>query len=42
MLAKNNTGLIVTDVQGKLAQLVDDSETVIAGGGNTERNSSFA
>jgi len=30
MLKKNSTGLIVVDVQGKLARLVHDSESVIA------------
>ena len=30
MLTPTNTGLIVVDVQGKLARLVDNSETVIA------------
>lgn len=30
MLTKDNTGLIVVDIQGKLARLVDDSETLIA------------
>ncbi|GAK86736.1 isochorismatase [Vibrio ponticus] len=30
MLNKEDTGLIVVDIQGKLASLVDDSETLIA------------
>ena len=30
MLTKENTGLIVTDIQGKLARLVHDSDTLIA------------
>ena len=30
MLRKENTGLIVTDIQGKLARLVNDSDNVIA------------
>ncbi|POF52300.1 hydrolase, partial [Vibrio vulnificus] len=29
MLEKENTGLIVVDVQGKLAQMVDQSEQMI-------------
>lgn len=34
MLAQNNTGLIVIDIQGKLAKLVQDSNTLIS---NTEK-----
>ncbi|MEZ8778302.1 hydrolase [Vibrio splendidus] len=30
MLTKQNTGLVVVDVQGKLARLVDESDTLIA------------
>ncbi len=30
MLARENTGLIVVDIQGKLARLVHDSETLIS------------
>ena len=30
MLMRQNTGLVVVDVQGKLARLVDESETLIA------------
>ncbi|MGR4999248.1 hydrolase [Vibrio celticus] len=30
MLTKQNTGLVVVDVQGKLARLVDDSDTLIS------------
>jgi nicotinamidase-related amidase len=30
MLRKENTGLIVTDIQGKLARLVHDSDNIIA------------
>lgn len=30
MLSKENTGLIVTDIQGKLARLVHDSDVLIA------------
>ncbi|WP_338027426.1 isochorismatase family protein [Colwellia maritima] len=30
MLKQENTGLIVIDIQGKLARLVQDSETVIS------------
>ncbi len=30
MLTRDNTGLVVVDVQGKLATMVDDSEAVIA------------
>ena len=30
MLMKKKTGLVVVDVQGKLARLVDESETLIA------------
>ncbi|MEG0009041.1 MAG: isochorismatase family protein [Aeromonas sp.] len=34
MLQRNHTGLLVIDIQGKLARLVDESETLIA---NTAR-----
>lgn len=34
MLLRNHTGLLVVDIQGKLARLVDESETLIA---NTAR-----
>jgi nicotinamidase-related amidase len=34
MLQRNHTGLLVVDIQGKLARLVDESETLIA---NTAR-----
>ncbi len=30
MLTINNTGLIIVDIQGKLARLVHDSDTLIA------------
>ena len=30
MLDRDNTGLLIVDIQGKLARLVDNSETVIA------------
>ena len=30
MLNRVNTGLVVVDVQGKLARLVDDSDTLIS------------
>jgi hypothetical protein len=34
MLKKESTGLIVIDVQGKLARMVYDSEVLVANGGN--------
>ncbi|MEZ8946778.1 isochorismatase family protein, partial [Vibrio sp. 10N.247.311.12] len=30
MLMRQNTGLVIVDVQGKLARLVDDSDALIA------------
>ncbi|PMG21585.1 hydrolase [Vibrio splendidus] len=37
MLMKQNTGLVVVDVQGKLARLVDESDTLIANCGKLVR-----
>ncbi|MEZ8490670.1 hydrolase [Vibrio splendidus] len=37
MLTKQNTGLVVVDVQGKLARLVDESDTLIANCGKLVR-----